>query len=49
MANTNKKLVSKAELPKAMLESTCRIKLMVGAGDIGVEVLEVAKILKDET
>jgi UDP-N-acetylmuramate--alanine ligase len=48
IANNNKKLVSKAELPNAMLDSTCRIKLMVGAGDIGIEVPEIAKILKNE-
>ncbi|MGB5499131.1 MAG: UDP-N-acetylmuramate--L-alanine ligase [Maribacter sp.] len=46
--NNNKQLVSKAELPKVMLESKCRIKLMVGAGDIGVEVSKIAKILQDE-
>jgi UDP-N-acetylmuramate--alanine ligase len=43
-----KQLVSKQELLKLILESDCKIKLMVGAGDIGEEVGRIAKILKDE-
>ena len=44
-----KQLVSKQELSKLILESDCKIKLMVGAGDIGEEVGRIAKILEDET
>ena len=29
-------------------KSNCKIKLMVGAGDIGVEVESITKYLKDE-
>jgi len=39
------KLVSKNELPKEIAASNCFVKLMVGAGDIGVEVDNVAKYL----
>ncbi len=47
--NTNeKKLVSKENLPEAIRASNCRVKLLVGAGDIGAEVNNITKILKDE-
>lgn len=39
------KLVSKNDLPAEMKASNCFVKLMVGAGDIGVEVDTVAKYL----
>lgn len=42
----SKKLVSKSSLADAMLQSNSRIKLMVGAGDIGVEVKSLTKILQ---
>ncbi|HLW30980.1 MAG TPA: UDP-N-acetylmuramate--L-alanine ligase [Aequorivita sp.] len=44
-----KRLVFKSALPEILLASTCRIKLLVGAGDIGAEVNKITKKLKDET
>lgn len=44
----NKRLVFKSALPEVMLKSKCRIKLLVGAGDIGAEVNKITKILSDE-
>ena len=46
--NRNKKIVLKQDLPLEIKKSDCTIKLMVGAGDIGVEVASVTKYLKDE-
>jgi len=46
--NENKRMVFKSALPEIMLESNCRIKLVVGAGDIGAEVKHITKILRDE-
>lgn len=46
---THKRLVFKSALPEVMLQSKCRIKLLVGAGDIGAEVNKLTKILKNET
>lgn len=43
-----KRLVFKSALPEIMLASKCRIKLLVGAGDIGAEVNKLTKILKNE-
>src|SRR5690606_392895 len=43
-----KRVVFKSALPEIMLASKCRIKLLVGAGDIGAEVNKLTKILKDE-
>lgn len=48
IANKDKKLVTKDELPLIMKNSKCRIKLMVGAGDIGAEVEKITKIIGDE-
>lgn len=48
MSIERKKLVSKFELPFVLKESKCRIKLMVGAGDIGAEVEKIKNILSDE-
>ncbi|KXN98526.1 UDP-N-acetylmuramate--alanine ligase [Aequorivita aquimaris] len=45
----NKRLVVKSALPEVLLKSKCRIKLLVGAGDIGVEVNKLTKKLKNET
>jgi UDP-N-acetylmuramate--alanine ligase len=47
--NTKKQLVSKTSLPALIKKSKCRIKLLVGAGDIGVEVNTITKYLLDET
>jgi len=46
--NTNKKLVSKQELAEQIKTSDCMVKIIAGAGDIGVEVDKVTKILSDE-
>ena len=44
----NKKVISKAILPESVQKSKCKIKLMVGAGDIGAEVDKVTKYVQDE-
>jgi UDP-N-acetylmuramate--alanine ligase len=46
--NSAKKIVSKANLPAQVKNSKCRIKLLVGAGDIGIEVDKITKFLRDE-
>lgn len=46
--NKNKKIVLKKDLPFQIKMSYCKVKLMVGAGDIGVEVETVSNYLKDE-
>lgn len=43
-----KRLVFKSALPEVLLASKCRIKLLVGAGDIGVEVKTITEKLKNE-
>ncbi len=43
-----KRLVFKSALPEVLLKSKCRIKLLVGAGDIGAEVNKLTQKLKDE-
>jgi UDP-N-acetylmuramate--alanine ligase len=48
IANENKKIVTKEDLSIEVKNSKCKIKLMVGAGDIGVEVESITKYLKDE-
>ncbi|MBT0606619.1 UDP-N-acetylmuramate--L-alanine ligase [Aequorivita echinoideorum] len=48
VSSENKKLVFKSALPEILLQSKCRIKLLVGAGDIGAEVSKITKIVKDE-
>ncbi len=48
MENSNVQLMSKKELPLAIKTSDCRIKLIVGAGDIGVEVQKITNYLNDE-
>jgi len=44
----NKKVISKIMLPESVQKSRCKIKLMVGAGDIGAEVDKVTKYVRDE-
>ena len=44
----NISLVSKQSLPEHLKNSSCRIKLLVGAGDIGAEVSQITKILVHE-
>ena len=46
--NTRKQLVSKRSLPDIIKNSECRVKLLVGAGDIGAEVHTITKYLLDE-
>lgn len=43
-----KKLVSKEKLSEVISASNSRVKLLVGAGDIGAEVNNITKILQDE-
>lgn len=43
-----KRLVFKSALPEVLLKSKCRIKLLVGAGDIGAEVKKITEKLKNE-
>ncbi len=45
---SDKKLVSKEALPQAVKDSKSVVKLLVGAGDIGVEVEKITKYLGDE-
>jgi UDP-N-acetylmuramate--alanine ligase len=47
--STKKQLVSKTSLPAIIENSDCRIKLLVGAGDIGAEVNAITKYLLNET
>ena len=44
----NISLVSKESLAGELKKSSCRVKLLVGAGDIGAEVSQITKILKHE-
>jgi len=44
--NNKKRFLPKEDLPKAVKESKSRIKLLVGAGDIGVEVQAITNYLK---
>jgi len=43
--NDAKRIISKEEISSTLKNSNCRIKLLVGAGDIGAEVSEITKIL----
>lgn len=47
ISNEKSRLVTKQELGPAMAASSSRIKLLVGAGDIGAEVENVTQYLKD--
>ncbi|AFL81356.1 UDP-N-acetylmuramate--L-alanine ligase [Aequorivita sublithincola DSM 14238] len=44
----HKRVVFKSALPEVLLKSKCRVKLLVGAGDIGAEVNKITQKLKDE-
>lgn len=44
----HKKLVSESDLPEAVKQSNCKVKVMAGAGNIGVEVNKVKKYLENE-
>ncbi len=44
--NDNKQIIEKVHISSALRKSDCRIKLLVGAGDIGVEVSRITKNLK---
>ena len=44
----NISLVSKQSISEHLKKSSCRIKLLVGAGDIGAEVSQITKILEHE-
>jgi UDP-N-acetylmuramate--alanine ligase len=46
--NRNKKLIDKEEIASHLKNSDCKIKLVVGAGDIGAEVAKITKYLSDE-
>ena len=46
--NSAKKLISMSEIASELKKSNCRIKVVAGAGDIGAEVVNVTKELKDE-
>tara|TARA_B110000285_G_scaffold66069_1_gene75957 strand:- start:367 stop:1722 length:1356 start_codon:yes stop_codon:yes gene_type:complete len=48
IGNKNKKIVAKEDLSIEVKNSNCKIKLMVGAGDIGVEVESITKYLNGE-
>ncbi|MDN3724330.1 UDP-N-acetylmuramate--L-alanine ligase [Aequorivita sp. SDUM287046] len=45
----HKRVVFKSALPEILLQSKCRIKLLVGAGDIGAEVQKLTEKLRHET
>ncbi|NGX83492.1 UDP-N-acetylmuramate--L-alanine ligase [Aequorivita sp. KMM 9714] len=44
----HKILVSKSDLAEVLSQSDCRVKLLVGAGDIGTEVNKLTQKFKDE-
>lgn len=46
--NDSRKLINKDEIASALEQSNCRIKMLVGAGDIGAEVKRITKKLNDE-
>lgn len=46
--SSRKRLITKDELPTVVKQSKCKIKIMAGAGDIGVEVNKVKEYLQDE-
>lgn len=49
MIPSKKKQIAKKEVLSALLKnSSCRVQLLVGAGDIGAEVQKITNILKDE-
>ena len=48
IASNRAKLITKKELPEYVHQSSCKVKLLVGAGDIGAEVEKVTKYIQDE-
>ena len=46
ITSEKRRLVFKSALPEVLLQSKCRIKLLVGAGDIGAEVNGITQKLK---
>ncbi|HPF10991.1 MAG TPA: UDP-N-acetylmuramate--L-alanine ligase [Flavobacteriaceae bacterium] len=48
ISNPKKSLIDKKNIAERIKNSPCKIKLMVGAGDIGAEVESVVKYLEDE-
>ena len=48
ITSEKRRLVFKSALPEVLLESKCRIKLLVGAGDIGAEVNKITEKLRNE-
>jgi len=44
----NKKVISKEMLSESVQKSACKVKLLVGAGDIGAEVERITKYVQDE-
>ncbi|MEZ4858607.1 MAG: cyanophycin synthetase [Flavobacteriaceae bacterium] len=47
--NPKKALLAKEHVAIKLKNSSCKVKLMVGAGDIGAEVEKVTKFLRDES
>ena len=45
---SRKKVISKEMLSESVQKSSCRVKLLVGAGDIGAEVDRITKYVQDE-
>lgn len=48
VSNRTKLLISKEDLPRILKKSGTKVKLLVGAGDIGAEVNAITKYLQDE-
>lgn len=44
----NRKVISKEMLSESVQKSACKVKLLVGAGDIGAEVERITKYIQDE-
>ncbi|GAA0873282.1 UDP-N-acetylmuramate--L-alanine ligase [Gangjinia marincola] len=48
MDHKDKKLVQKEELKDVVSDSDCKIVVMMGAGDIGIEIMNLTKTLQNE-
>ena len=48
ISTKRKKVISKEMLSEAVQKSVCKVKLLVGAGDIGAEVERITKYVQDE-
>ena len=48
ITTASKKVISREILAESVQKSACKIKLLVGAGDIGAEVEKVTKYVQDE-